>query len=169
MPSNNKLSVRFIRKESSEKTDDMVVIQPLSKNQYSLTYTYGDTKAKDPHTLTLSDRDVFRWMRHTINLLEKDTDPFEGFQVDFPFMPSVYFTIDALTSAYHSILDALEFHLDNWPSVTNENDLDYDNYDYYINNETEEDDYTDMPPLVDVNQISSNNITERRGRHLFFD
>jgi len=110
------ISIRFLRKNGSTKTDDKIIIRRLGMNQFNLNYTYGDTKTKNTHKLFLTDKAVFRWMRHTISLLEKDNDPFHAIQVDFPFMPSVLFEIKNLSSAYNTLLDALEFHLDNWPA-----------------------------------------------------
>ena len=180
------ICVRFIRKNSSSKNDDMVVIRRLGMNQFNLSYTYGDTKTKNTHKLVLTDKAVFRWMRNTINLLEKDNDPFDSVQVDFPFMPSVLFDVAKLDNAYNSLLDAVEFHLDNWPSplpearaapVTLNQELEEDVYD-------EEADYADMPPLVPSpiahnnsnynayidNTIYTTNYNQVRGRHhLFLD
>jgi hypothetical protein len=45
-------------------------------------------------------------------------------------MPSVAISATKLRESYHDILDALEFHLDNWPSLD------------------EEDEYADMPDLI---------------------
>jgi hypothetical protein len=156
--SNLRILIRFIRKDSLSKTDDMVVISRYAHNQFNLSYTYGEAKVKTAHELVLSDKAVFRWMRATIALLEKDADPFEMVQLDTPFMPSVVFKVDELGDAYHPLLDALEFHLDNWPAppvLNPEDDGDYLANDIY----DEVDD--DMPPLVPVS---------RQGRHhLFLD
>ena len=158
MSSNLKITIRFIRdKEAPAKTDDMVHISRYAHNQYNLSYTYGDTKNKTPHNLVLSDKAVFRWMRATIAILEKDADPFYQVQMDTPFMPSVLFNIDELGAAYHPLLDALEFHLDNWPAppVLNSEEQEED---YYQGEE-----YDDMPPLMSM----SNSYHGRQ--HLFLD
>lgn len=157
MSSNLKITLRFIRKGAQENTDDMVHISRYAQNQFNLSYTYGETKTKTTHQLVLSDKAVFRWMRATIAILEKDTDPFGSVQLDTPFMPSVVFNVDELGDAYHPLLDALEFHLDNWPAppVLNPEEEEYLANDIY----DEADD--DMPPLVPVS---------RQGRHhLFLD
>ena len=153
-----KITLRFIRKDALAKTDDMVYISRYAPNQYCLSYTYGDTKNKTPHQLVLTDKAVFRWMRTTIGILEKDADPFDMVQLDTPFMPSVVFNVDELGDAYHPLLDALEFHLDNWPTppVLNPEE---DDGDYY--QEEEEEDA--MPPLVPIS-------SSYHGRqHLFLD
>jgi hypothetical protein len=184
---NTNIYIRFIRKNSVAKNDDTVVIDRNSLNGlYTLSYTYGDMKSKSTRKIVLADRAVFRWMRNTINLLEKDNDPFDSVQVDFPFMPSVLFDVAKLDNAYNSLLDAVEFHLDNWPSplpevraapVTLNQELEEDVYD-------EEDEYADMPPLVPSpiahnnsnynayidNTIYTTNYNQVRGRHhLFLD
>ena len=109
------ICIRFIRMNGSTKTDDKIVIRRIGMNQFTLSYTYGDTNSKNMHKLVLTDNAVFRWMRHTIRLLEKDNEPFQGLQMDLPFMPSVFIEIKNLDSAYNALLDAIEFHLDNWP------------------------------------------------------
>ena len=157
------IRVRFIRKNSLSKNDDIVVIRRLGMNQFNLSYTYGDTNARNTHKLVLTDKAVFRWMRSTINLLEKDNDPFDSLQVDFPFMPSAIFDVSKLDNAYNTLLDALEFHLDNWPSsavrtpILNPEDDDAMKEEY-------DEEYADMPPLVPVRPQSP---TPRR--HLFLD
>jgi hypothetical protein len=179
----------FIRKNSSSKNDDRVTIRRLGANQFNLSYTYGESKSKTAHKLVLTDRAVFRWVRNVIGLLEKDNDPFDSVQVDFPFMPTVLFDVSKLGDAYHAFLDALEFHLDNWPAPapapaaeaeTEDEDEDEDEQE---DMEMEEDEYADMPPLIPspINQNNSsyfNNDNDNdntiyngtRGRHhLFLD
>lgn len=127
-----KFAMRFIRKDASANTDDTVTITRVTNDKFKLTYTYGDTKFKLPREMILTDRGVFQWMRSTIRLLENDADPFELVQLDTPFMPSVAISATKLRESYHDILDALEFHLDNWPSLDN----------------AAEDEYADMPDLA---------------------
>lgn len=133
MCSSNNILIRFIRDRSSSKSDDTAKIERVGTSQYKLTYTYGEWKNKLPLQLMLTDRAVFRWMRNTINLLERDSAPFETVQLDFPFMPSVLIEIKDLGSAYHSILDAVEFHLDNWDYEVSDYNYDYDTNGYSYN------------------------------------
>jgi len=156
--------IRFIRKNGSENNDDTVRIERVGTNQYRLGYTYGEYKNKKaPTYIDLNGNDVFRWMRFVIGLLEKDNDPFDSVQMDWPFMPSVVFNIDKLGGVYHPLLDALEFYLDHpTPSLLKEEqeeveqDYDYE-YDYnYENNQR---------PTSPVSPIPSSNSR----RHLFFD
>jgi hypothetical protein len=163
MSSNLKITIRFIRSQDAlAKTDDMVYITRYAYNQYNLSYTYGEAKVKTAHNLVLSDKAVFRWMRATIAILEKDADPFHQVQMDTPFMPSVLFNVNELGAAYHPLLDALEFHLDNWPAPpvlpSHEGEEEADDEGYYQGEE-----YDDMPPLVSM----SNSYHGRQ--HLFLD
>lgn len=149
--------LRFIRKNATAKNDDVVYIAPLGAKQFNLSYTYGDTKNKKAHQLVLTDKAVFRWLRATIGMLEKDADPFELVQLDLPFMPSVVFNATKLGEAYHSLLDAVEFHLDNWPTPDDLNDAFLEEYD---------EEYADMPPLTPAAFA----VPASRGRHhLFLD
>jgi len=165
MSGNLKITVRFIHtKISDPSTDDMVYITRYAPNQYRLSYTYGIEKDnKTTHSLVLSDKAVFRWMRATLCILEKDADPFNMVQLDTPFMPSVVFNVSNLGAAYHPLLDALEFHLDNWPTppVLNPED-ELEEEDYEEEEQEEEDNaYAGMPPLVP--------LASRGRQHLFLD
>ena len=149
-----KFSLRFIRKGAAANTDDTVSITRINNDNYKLAYTYGDTKTKLPRELILTDNGVYKWMRSTIRLLEKDADPFELVQVDTPFMPSVVIHATKLRESYHDILDVLEFHLDNWPTEEEE----------------EEVDYSDMPPLLPLFTSNMTPIRHPHGQHhLFLD
>ena len=162
MSSNLKITLRFIRKDAEAKTDDMVYITRYGPGQFNLSYTYGDTKTKTAHHLVLTDKAVFRWMRATIAILEKDADPFSRVQLDTPFMPSVVFNVDALGEAYHPLLDALEFHLDNWPTS-----LTWNNYYENQEEEEEEEDDEEMPSLESISMPSP--IARHSHQHLFLD
>jgi len=176
--SSTNLRIRFIRKNGAPKNDDTVVISRLGMNQFILNYTYGDTTAKNTHKLVLTDKAVFRWMRNTVNLVEKDNDPFDSVQVDFPFMPSVLFDVSKLSDAYHYILDAVEFHLDNWPEEELQAEEEEEEEEEDAEAE-EEDEYADMPSLIPSSPIEHThnfnnnyiyNTTQVRGRHhLFLD
>lgn len=187
MPSTT-IRLLFIRKNSSSKNDDRVTIRRLGANQFNLSYTYGDLKSKNAHQLVLTDRAVFRWVRNVIGLLEKDNDPFDSVQVDFPFMPTVLFDVSKLGDAYHAFLDALEFHLDNWPSpppAAAEDEDEGEEEEEEEDMDMEEDEYADMPPLIpspidqntnysyftnDNNIYNNENNNTARGRHhLFLD
>jgi len=116
------ITVRFIRtNEKVSSNDDRVCIHRVGANQYSLAYTYGHSKKiKNKQRVTLTDDQVFRWMRFTIGLIEKDAEPFELIQIDLPYMPSVVFNVSEIDDAYHRILDALNFHLNVWPPTEEE-------------------------------------------------
>ena len=133
--------MRLLRKNGTITNDDLIVINRVRANEFTLSYTYGDTRHKKQYCVTISDRMLLRWMRIVIRLLENDSDPFASVQFDFPIMPSVVIDVDKLDKAYHTILDAVEFHADNWPE----------------NNE-----YDDMPPLVPISPPADEPV-----RHLF--
>jgi hypothetical protein len=174
MPSPN-IRIRFIRANASAKNDDTVVIYRLGANQFSLAYTYGDVATKNPHRVVLNDRAVFRWMRNLIGLLEKDVDPFEHIQLDLPFMPSVLFDAAKLGDSYHSMLDALEFHLDNWPApapvLNPEDEMDDEDEEDELDEEeyNDENNYADMPNLVrmpsPINHWNNSNIYIDENHH----
>jgi len=148
--------IRFIRKDASASKDDKVTIDRVGTNQYKLGYTYGEYKTKkEPTYIELNGNDVFRWMRFVIGLLEKDNDPFESVQLDWPFMPSVVFNIDKLGGVYHPLLDALEFYLDHpTPHLLKKEQEEEQE-------EEEEYDY-DYRPTSPISPVPSR-------RHLFFD
>ena len=155
--------IRLIRKDKDADKDDTVKIERVGTNQYRLGYTYGEYKnKKEPTYIELNDRDVFRWMRFVIGLLEKDNDPFESVQLDWHFMPSVIFNIDKLGGVYHPLLDALEFYLDH-PTFSQQEKKEQQQQD--VLDEEEYDYECDYRPTSPVSPIPSS--TSRR--HLFFD
>lgn len=111
------ITLRFIRSGTGAANDDKIIITMKGVDNYNLSFTYGDVKVKKDISATLSGNDVFRWMRSAIGLLELDTDPFKSIQVDFPLMPSVLIDAKNIDAAYNKLLNALEFHLDNWPKA----------------------------------------------------
>lgn len=110
--------IRFITRESSKASDDKHDTARIIRNaegDYTLLYHYGDLGVS--HTMSLSDTGIFRWMRRTLNLIEADDQPIYELQIDWPMMPPVLILAKNLGQAHHTILDALEFHLDNWASA----------------------------------------------------
>jgi hypothetical protein len=144
------VKIRMIRKNGNPTNDDLVMIDSVGPNQFRMKYTYGDTEKKVPYQIILDDRMLLRWMRIVIRLLEKDSDPFASLQLDFPTMPSVIFDVDALDDAYNTILDAIEFHIDNWPQPRPQEE----EYEVHSPNP-----YEDMPSLVPAG--------DHTHRHLF--
>lgn len=119
MPANMKFSLRFIRHNAafgSGKTDDVVTIKPTEGGQFTLDYLYRNAgqRLRSKHERT--GRDLFRWMRTTLGLLELDSEPFATLQLDVTGFPSILFEVSTLfanrSRAYHAILDTLEFFLD---------------------------------------------------------
>ena len=114
----SRIAIRFIRKNETSDTDVKVFIQNVGKDLYSLSFTDGYSDTPRTHSAILNDRNLFRWLRITLRLLEKDSDPFDSIQMDMPIMPSFMVDVDKIGSAYHTILDMVEFHLDNWTHVS---------------------------------------------------
>lgn len=149
MTTRTNILIRLVRKNGVIANDDKIIVNRSGPNEYSLRYTYGDTQQKKPYFISLDDRKLLQWMRIVIRLLENDADPFTYMQFDFPVMPSVLVDITNLDRAYNTILDAIEFHIDNWPVVSSTT-CDCDNTDVY-----------DMPPLIPITPQTSTS------RHLF--
>ena len=177
------MNIRFIRQnEKCAKNDDTMKIISSDGENYDVVFTQGETKKST--LVSMSDSAVFRWVRHTISLLERDADPFEFVQLDLPLMPSVLVKVKELNGAYNTILNAVEFHLDNWPikprTLSSESDA---NVSLPINTafccdheeEAEEEDYSDMPDLIPVDDnhfLHHHNYPTRqavRTHHIFLD
>lgn len=109
------IMIRIVRQNGVDSNDDTVVINHLG-DRFSLKYTYGDTQRKTPFYLMLTDRALLKWVRVLIRLLENDSEPFASIQIDFPVMPTIMVNVNELSKAYNTILDAMEFHIDNWPT-----------------------------------------------------
>lgn len=169
------INIRFIRQnEKHAKNDDQMRIWSSDGQTFTVSFKSGDTK-KSVIT-TLSDSAVFRWMRHTINLLEKDSDPFQFVQLDLPLMPSVLIKATDLGESYNRILDAVEFHLDNWPvlsiaapapapasAAVNTG---------FVSASDVEEDYSDMPDLIPADECHHHHYPTRqavRTHHMFLD
>jgi hypothetical protein len=112
MPST--MYVRFIRNPADQTSDDQVNIQRTGVDQYELTYTTTNTEsgAANTYTVKADDKDVFRWFRSIIGLLEIDMEPFQQVQIDFPAAPSIMIDARHIGDHYAVILDALEVWLD---------------------------------------------------------
>jgi hypothetical protein len=114
----SRIAIRFIRKNETSDTDAQVFIKDVGKDLYSLSFMDGYSNSPHMHSALLNDRNLFRWLRITLRLLENDSDPFDSIQMDMPIMPSLMVDIHKIGSAYHTILDMVEFHLDNWTHVS---------------------------------------------------
>jgi len=162
------MNIRFIRRnEKCAKNDDTMKIISSDGKTYSVVFTQGETKKST--LVSMSDSAVFRWVRHTMSLLARDADPFEFVQLDLPLMPSVMVKVKELDSAYNTILNAVEFHLDNWPikprtlsSESDENAFIPGNTAFCCDHEEDEED--DMPPLIPIDEPQ-----QFRTHHIFLD
>jgi len=115
----SKFLIRFIRSRDtcgSGKNDDIATVYRTGEDQYKLSFTYGEAKVKEPpEVLGLSSRDVFRWMRALLGMLEIDKAPFANIQIDQPLFPSILIPVQQyydINRCYHRVLDSLEFYLD---------------------------------------------------------
>lgn len=107
--------IRFIRDATGDSsTDDYAAIRRTGVDQYELTYTTTstDSGAANIYTVNTDDRGVFRWFRSIIGLLEADSEPFARVQLDFPAAPSILLKARNIGDFYHTILDAVDFWLD---------------------------------------------------------
>ena len=175
----NMISIRFIRREDAfgdnGHNDDSVTITCAGEDQYKLIFTTSHLNASQ--ALTLTDREVFRWMRTVLGLLEVDGDPFANIQIDQHALPSILIPVAQMQNGvlrnkigqyYSRILDAVEFFLDTARPTSQKKENNNYNYNYnynYNNNSTpeyedtsevveDEYEYADMPPPA---------------RHMFFD
>jgi hypothetical protein len=134
------ITFRFIRNSNaSGQDDDLAIIHYQSKDVYRIVYKCPYTNSGSTNksvTMFLNDRETFRWVRRVLNLLEVDTQPFEGLQLDMPTMPSIM--VNPKKIPYSTILDAVEFQLDNWNSF------------FTQQKKVEEEEEDDMPELVPI-------------------
>ena len=170
---------RFIR--SSDATaceDDTSSVTRVGHDQFQLTFRYKDAQQASIVNKTILDSaGVLQWARRAIDMLEQDVEPFYQLQVDFPLLPTVIFYVSQIADNYHGILDALEFSLDNWPSLPEVKtpapayDEDEDMSEE-SESESEEDENESLPPLIPVNSVSrpqTRSQTQSVSRHLFYD
>jgi hypothetical protein len=110
------LNIRLIRSLHSKKEDDVIRITQLDEG-FQLTYRYGFSNytTTTPRTIECDARTVIRWLRITLDMLQYDDDPFASIQLDAQILPSVLILVSRLGNAYDTIIDAVEFQLNNWP------------------------------------------------------
>lgn len=166
------MTFRFIRDNSTDgASDDIATISYGGNNIYKLKFKtpHSEGVADKPVVMMLDDRQIFRWVRRMISLMECDTDPFTGIQLDFPVMPSVMIEVKNLSRDYTALLDAVEFQLDNWTNTMVKTDVPKAPARVSYTQRTDVDD--DMPPLVPVGTSNWSFMTPPRvnRHHLFFD
>ena len=178
------INIRFIRQnEKLAKNDDQMRLWSDDGQTFTVSFRSGDTKKST--ITTLSDSAVFRWVRQTINLLEKDVDPFQFVQLDLPLMPSVLINAKDIGSSYNRILDAVEFHLDNWPTIsvpaeaadapvnTGFTSASAEEAEEEEDEDEDEEDYSDMPGLIPVEECDYHHHYPTRQavrtHHMFLD
>jgi hypothetical protein len=168
----NMILFRFLRNNNDDgSSDDIATISYVGNNKYSVSFKTGYTNGKKKTvSMSLDDRQTFRWVRRTLALLECDTEPFTGIQLDTPMMPSIMITVNKIASSYSSLLDAVEFHMDNWVNTVS-NDIPrrcaVRNIPHSYTVEEEDTDES-MPPLVPA-QSAFRTPPRLNRQHLFFD
>ena len=157
----NDITVRFIRPENAKATanpiDDVVKISNVGYNRYRIAH-----KTVDGHQANsiVSGNSVFRWFRRAINNMTVDDDAYAFIQIDWILFPAILVSRDNLkqNDVYSSILDSVEFHLDNWPGAEDDEDnrsdcCDGDNViaEFYFNYPF---DYSEEVPEIDEDTAS---------------
>lgn len=110
MTASTMFSIQFIRKVANKGQDDRAIIKCIGVDKYKI--TYSDATVQNKMTFETNGYGVLRWVRRVMRLLEEDVDPFEYLQLDIPTMPSTMFSIPTLSYNYTTILNAVEFYLD---------------------------------------------------------
>jgi hypothetical protein len=137
------ISIRFIRKDDVNNAgtrDDVAKITSTANDVYTISIRNVDEDKTTRKEMTVDDAGVYEWLESTLQLLDADYIPFEHYQFDFPMMPSVIIHHREMHHHLSTILEAMAFHLENWPKR-----YDVPNYD------EDEDEMTGIP------------------RHLYFD
>ena len=181
MPSSltkNAITFRFLRDNNTDDSDDIVNISYAGNTMYNISFRtpLSENPLKKPTIMHLGEKQTFRWVRRMMSLLECDTIPFAGIQVDMPMMPSIMLSPGNLSRNYNSLLDAVEFHMDNWenmvcPSTEVRSVPNAPARRRIWDEEDVADDDDSMPPLVPLTTSDRAYRTPPRvnRQHLFFD
>lgn len=110
MTASTMFSLQFVRKAMIQSQDDRAVITCIGADKYKI--IYSDATVKHKMFFETNGYGVLRWIRRILRLLEEDVDPFEYLQLNLPAMPSTMFSISNLSNNYTTILNAVEFYLD---------------------------------------------------------
>jgi hypothetical protein len=115
--SSSSLLIRLIRNTESKKEDDLIKITRLDSTTFKLTYSYGFATGAGarPNSIECNADTIFRWLRSTIDLLQHDDDPFDSLQLEPQMLPSILVNVRNLNRSYTTIMNAVEFQLNNWP------------------------------------------------------
>jgi hypothetical protein len=180
------ITFRFIRTNTSSASDDEVcTVTRTAGGEFDLRFKYKDNNDSTlVNSLTAHSDVVQRWVRRAIEMIEVDADPFTSFQIDFPLLPSILFSVKDIGLHYHAILDAVEFSLDNWPttrSKTPARTANLDNLEFISSSRNQ---FMNRPPMnlasrpqADSGSVSSNSSmpslhpmqTRSQARHYFVD
>ena len=154
------INFRFIRSGKTMAADDDICTVRRDGDEFTLSFKYKTSNEKSVvNTSQMNSDTVLRWVRRAIDMMEHDADPFVEFQIDFPLLPSILFTVADIGTHYHAILDAIEFTLDNWPAEKKDVDM------------SDTASVSSMPPLIPFNRVMTRSQTAAagtQGQHLFF-
>jgi hypothetical protein len=112
--------VRFIRKDDVDTAgsrDDVAKIKRVGNDIYSVEMRNVDSVRAVKKEMILTSEGVRDWFERTLRLMDADFVPFEQYQFDFPVMPSVLIHHRELHHHLPTLLNAMDFHLENWPQT----------------------------------------------------
>jgi hypothetical protein len=110
----------FITRNANSKLDDSIRIVPLVDNskQFQVTYTdvEGDEK-RIKYNFTASAIGVREYLETTLNLLQKDDEPFKQLQFNLPAYPRIMVNLEKLQDDefMETIWRAIASVCDDWP------------------------------------------------------
>lgn len=118
MPKSHILCVRFIRAGDVQSTggrDDVAKIRRVGSDIYSIQMRNVDSTSAVVKEMIVTREGVRDWFARTLRLMDADYRPFEQYQFDFPMVPSVLIHHRELHHHMGTLLNALDFQLENWP------------------------------------------------------
>ena len=114
------ISILITRNENS-KSDDHIRIVPVLGNPKQFQVTYADHGDCDynimKYSFTASAQGVREYLETTLNLLQKDDEPFQRLQFNLPAYPRIMVDLRKLQDAefMESIWHAIASVCDDWP------------------------------------------------------
>lgn len=106
------ITLRLIRKNSSNKSEDDVITIFRETNDYKDDYEsfkvrYVDGQASVKHEMYLSGNELDVYLNSLFSLVSSDTEPFESLQVLAPGFPSVLFNASHVNVVKDHLLSVL--------------------------------------------------------------
>jgi len=107
--------VNVIRKGLSGNHDDMLTLEKVSEDSYTLTFADKSSKVKTV-TSNMDRRSVLNAFSIALRSLQVDDDPFDSVQILHPSLPTILVKVDKLNSQTRDLIyDSIESAMDNWP------------------------------------------------------